>query len=116
MHWRPTISGDIAFTIKAGQANSHSGPRYRQTKNTNNKWKVKLEKSGEGKGTVTRFWLEKSSGKNVSTTVNVKQGHKPYYTPAYTDASKTYVRLTAENNADTSKTYRVSGYWDEETK
>ncbi len=105
-----------SFTIKANQANSHSGKRYRQTTNTDNRWKVNLQSSNEkGKGTYTRFWLENNSNKNVSPSQNVKEDGGSYYKYAYSSASRKYVRLTAEDNSYKSETYHVSGYWDEET-
>jgi Protein of unknown function (DUF2712) len=103
-----------SFTIKPKHANNYSGERYRQTTNTNNKWKVNLRSSGEGKGTLTTFWLDKS-GSRVSNTVNAKQGSGSYYREAYRSASKSYVRLGAENNNYSSGSYTASGYWDEET-
>lgn len=105
-----------AFRIKGYQENTRTGPRYRQTSNTENPWKVALEKSGEGTGTITTFWLEVKSGKNVSTSVNAKQGHAPYYTSAYDDANRVNVYLTAQNNNYNAGFYDVSGNWDEETK
>ncbi|OJG97479.1 hypothetical protein RV18_GL000760 [Enterococcus termitis] len=105
----------FGFTIQANQANSRSSARYRETTKTNNQWKVNMQKSGEGGGTITRYWLEVPNGTNVSTSKNVKQGGGAYYTNAYSDASKKNVHLTAENNNYNRATYRVSGYWDEET-
>ncbi len=107
-----------SFEIKANYKNSYSSSRYRQTKNTDNKWKVNMTYSGEGKGTVTTYWLAKDnfSRTRVSDTHDVKQGSGAHYYKAYKSASDTKVRLGAENNNDSSKTYTVSGYWDEETK
>lgn len=105
-----------AFKIKGYQENTRTGPRFRQTNNTANPWKVALEKSNEGgKGSITTFWLEVKSGKNVSTSVNAKQGHAPYYTSAYSDANHVDVYLTAQNNNYNARFYDVSGHWDEET-
>lgn len=89
--------------------------RYRQTKDPNNPWKVCLESSGEGKGSITTFWLEIKSGKNVSTGVNVKQGDPAKYSAAYNDANAVTVYLTGQNNNYSSAVYNVSGFWDEET-
>ncbi len=107
-----------SFKIKANYKNSYSSSRYRQTKNTDNKWKVNMTYSGEGTGTVTTYWLSKNdvSHTRVSGTHDVKQGSGAHYYKAYKGASETRVRLSAENNNDSSKTYTVSGYWDEETK
>lgn len=89
--------------------------RYRQTKSYDNPWKVNLKESGEGAGTRTEFWLEKSSGKNVAPVVSVKQGAGAYYREAFPSASQTNVYLTAQNNNENGKSYTVSGCWDEET-
>lgn len=106
----------FSFTIKPKHANNYSGERYRQTKNTNNKWKVNLKKSGEGKGTITTFWLDRKGYGRVSNIVHVKQGKGSYYREAFSSASKKYVRLGAENNNYSTKGYTARGIWDEETK
>ncbi|KZT83378.1 hypothetical protein Nizo1840_1657 [Lactiplantibacillus plantarum] len=103
------------FIIQTHQANSRSGPLYRQTTNVNNKWKVNMQSSGEGARTVTTYWLENAGGTNVSPSLNVKQGNGSYYSAAYSNASKKNVYLTAQNNNYNSNQYRVSGFWDEET-
>jgi len=104
-----------SFTIKPNQANSRSDPRYRETTNDKNQWKVRMTASGEGTGTITRFWLEIKDGTNVSPSVNVKQAYDTYYyRDAYSNARKTNVYLTAENNNYNNNTYAVSGSWDEE--
>ncbi|MFC6202260.1 DUF2712 domain-containing protein [Lactiplantibacillus nangangensis] len=103
------------FGIQSNQANSRSGRRYRETTNVNNKWKVNMQRSGEGARTVTTYWLENAKGTNVSPSLHVKQGSGSYYSTAYSDASKKYVYLTAQNNNYNGSHYTVSGYWDEET-
>ena len=107
------------FTIKSVQENAYSGSRYRQTNDTNNKWKVQLKSSGEGKGTITRFWLAKKTtwdGNVVASDLkNVKQGAGATYSTAYKKANKSDVVLGAENNNVSYNTYSVSGVWDEET-
>ncbi|MBC1936427.1 DUF2712 domain-containing protein [Listeria grandensis] len=109
------------FTIKTYHANSVSGEKYRQTTNTKNNWKVNFSYSGEGAGTVTTFWLDKKmpwyaelNHQVVSGTYNVKQG-TTIYKPAYSSASQQNVRLGAENNNYSARSYTASGYWDEET-
>ncbi|MFS0646899.1 DUF2712 domain-containing protein [Siminovitchia sp. 179-K 8D1 HS] len=89
--------------------------RYRQTKSVDNPWKVRLDSSGEGKGTITRFWIENASARNVSMSRDVKQGVGAYYTNPYAQANQTDVWLTGENNNYNGKSYTVSGVWDEET-
>lgn len=106
-----------SFTIKANYANTYSGSRYRQTTNTGNKWKVNMTYSGEGKGTITTYWLAlfNSSHTIASATHDVKQGSGAHYYNAKSNASKKNVCLGAENNNNSTNTYKVSGYWDEET-
>ncbi|MDF0479540.1 DUF2712 domain-containing protein [Vagococcus sp. PNs007] len=104
------------FRVPSYQSNGHEATgQYRQTTHTDNQWKVKLLKSGEGKGTITKFWLENKNDTNVSKTVNAKQGSGPYYKDAYKSASQINVWLTAENNNFNGDSYNVSGNWDEET-
>ena len=103
------------FTIQPYQANNYSAYRYRETTNPNNPWKVALESSKEGPGSITTFWLEISSGANASASINVKQGAGAYYSGAYNNANKVNVRLTGQNNNYNSSAYYVSGHWDEET-
>lgn len=107
------------FTIKSLMANSYSSEKYRETTNPSNPWKVKLESSGEGKGTITSFWLARKDvwGDKVraSDIHNVKQGAKAKYSGAWKSANKSKVYLGAENNNNSYNTYSVSGYWDEET-
>lgn len=103
----------FSFTIKPEHANNYSGERYRQTTDTNNKWKVNLQTSGEGKGTITTFWLDKS-GTRVSNIVDAVQGNGAYYREAFSSASQSYVRLGAENNNFSTSGYTATGVWDEE--
>ena len=60
-----------SFKLKAHYANSYSSARYRQTTNTNNKWKVNHAYSSEGRNTIATFWLAKdnSSYTRVSDTI-----------------------------------------------
>lgn len=104
-----------SFTIKANQGNSSTSSRYRETTNPKNSWKVAMTNSGEGTFSITTYWLENNSGTNVSKSINVVADGSNYYTSAYDNASKTNVRLTAQNNNYTNQSYGVSGYWDEET-
>lgn len=46
-----------SFKIKANYANTYSDKEYRQTTNTQNKWKVDMTYSEEGEGTITTYWL-----------------------------------------------------------
>jgi len=107
---------DYKFTIKASQAVSkYSEKEYRNTYNNNNAWKVNLRSSGEGSNTVTKFRLCLADNSGVSSWHNVTQGSGAHYYAAWDGADHTYVYLQGENNNNTTKTYTVSGYWDEET-
>ena len=102
-------------TVKTYQKNTRLDCRYRQTEKKENPWKVCLESSGEGKGTVTLFWLESTTGKNLSDDVYAVQGGPVYYNNPYSSAKKCDVYLTAENNNYNGNSYYVTGIWDEET-
>lgn len=109
-----------SFEIQPYHYNNYSAKRYRQTTHVENEWKVNLISSGEGKGTITTFWLGKYNDdafynyEQGSITRNIKQGSGNHYTEAYSKANKSYVALGAENNNYTTNTYWVSGNWDEE--
>ncbi|MCM3225964.1 DUF2712 domain-containing protein [Terribacillus saccharophilus] len=109
-----------AFSIQPKHYNNFSDSRYRQTSSKENPWKVKLNSSGEGKGTITTFWLgsyfpEESTYARASVTRNVYQGRDATYTAAYWSANKKNVALGAENNNYSTNSYWASGIWDEET-
>lgn len=105
-----------SFYIGSYQGNGYSDSRYRQTTNTNNKWKVDMTYSEEGAGTKATYWLAILDGKNnASDFYDVKQGSGAHYYNALSNASQTDVVLGAENNNYDSNLYRVAGYWDEET-
>ncbi len=106
-------SKGYSFRIQAHQNNtSVATPLYRDvaTNNSGVPWYVLMTSSQEGTGTITRYWLEKSDGTNVSPDCDAKQG-TAYHPAAYDYANKKYVYLTAENNTDNSDMYTVSGYW-----
>ncbi len=112
---------NIAFdlNIKTHQQNSSlTDGRYRQTASVHNQWKVNMTESGEcpnSNNCLTRFWLEKHGGQNVSKSVNTSVSEGSRYTEPYSSANGQTVYLTAENNTyDTNWSYDVSGYWDEE--
>ncbi|MFQ7310803.1 DUF2712 domain-containing protein [Sellimonas sp.] len=73
--------------------------------------------SSEGKGTIATYWLAlfNSSHTLASGTHNVTQGSGAHYYSAKSNASKSNVCLAVENNNNTTNTYTVAGYWDEET-
>lgn len=103
-----------SFKLQPHYENSYSGSEYRQTSDSNNKWKVDLAYSSEGTGTIATFWLDKS-GTRVSDVHNVAQGSGAHYYSAFSTANQSNVRLGAENNNDSPSSYAISGYWDEET-
>ena len=107
------------FTIYAEHTNSYSYSRYRETSSVANPWKVQLKTSGEGKGTITTFWLAKQIEpyywQQVSVTRNVKQGAAPTTSGAYKSANKSHVSLADENNNYSVNSYWATGIWDEET-
>lgn len=107
----------FAFRIQGSVDNAQeSKERFRHTKDNDNSWKVQLRSSGEGKGTITKFWLENEDGKSASSEYDIKQGDPARYKPANKKGAHIDVLLTAENNNFCStKQYNVSGYWDEET-
>ena len=108
---------EYKFRIQGSVDNAQEADgRFRSTTDNSNAWKVKLEKSGEGNGTITCFWIEKGNGTNASTKRQVQQGKAARYFAANDKGDNTTVYLTAENNNFAStKQYEVSGYWDEET-
>ncbi|MCD7723398.1 MAG: DUF2712 domain-containing protein [Clostridiales bacterium] len=108
---------NISFSlgVKALQANSYTGQEKRSTTNPKNSWKVDFNSSSETKGTVSTFWLVNTSHSAVSAKQDIKVGAAPLYSPAYSSANNTYVQLAVENNTNTTESYSVKGYWDEET-
>lgn len=107
----------FSFRIQGSVDNAQeSKKQFRDTYDNTNSWKVQMTTSGEGKGSITTFWLENKNGKSASAEYNIKQGDKARYKKANNKGDHTYVFLTAENNNFCStKQYNVSGYWDEET-
>lgn len=107
----------FSFTMKAKQANSYNAAaRFRQTYNTNNEWKVNLKNNAEGGGTIAIFWIAKADGKAAASSKHsVAQGSGTHYYKANSKGNHTDVQLAAKNNNNTSKSYKISGVWDEET-
>ncbi len=97
-------------------ANSYTGTEYRQTKSSNNPWKVNLAYNSEGDGTIATFWIAKEDYTRVSGTHQIKQGSGDHYFKDIKSAgNQTDVRLGVENNNDTLQSNYASGTWDEET-
>lgn len=115
--WASDDNYGFSFTLKPGYGNSYvEQARYRQTTNTNNRWKVNLQYHEAGSGKSATFWLAKAEGKAaVSAPHDVAQGTGAHYYTAYSSASQTDVTLGAENAKSSSKSYKISGVWDEET-
>ena len=105
----------FSLGVKALKANSYTGQQLRSTTNPKNSWKVNFKSSTETKGTISTFWLVNTSHSAVSAKQDIKVGSSPLYSPAYSSANKTNVKLAVENNTNTTEKYTVKGYWDEET-
>ena len=105
----------FSLGVKALKANSYTGQQLRSTTNPKNSWKVNFKSSTETKGTISTFWLVNTSHSAVSAKQDIKVGSSPLYSPAYSSANKTNVKLAVENNTNTTENYTVKGYWDEET-
>lgn len=105
-----------SFTMKANQASSYSSDSYeRTTIYYDNPWKVNMTFNGEGTGTIATYWIaSKIIHTAYSAKHNVTQGSGDHYYFAYSNASGEYVRLGVQNNNNTTNSYTVSGYWDEE--
>lgn len=107
---------DYLFTIKASQGTSkNSNGNLRSTYDNNNAWKVNLEVSGEGDNTATYFRLCLKDDWEASNWHLVTQGSGEHYYSASDAADATTVYLQGKNNNNTTKSYTISGYWDEET-
>lgn len=100
-----------AGIIEPKRANTRFGVKKRTTTKKSDPFYVRLDKSGEGKKTVTRFWLENKKGDNLCDTVDVTQGKGWYPRNTYQSGCNTNVYLTAENNNYNYDVYEVSGRW-----
>ncbi|MEC3658856.1 DUF2712 domain-containing protein [Bacillus velezensis] len=108
----------FALYVKPYHGNTYSSEEFRQTYHTDNPWKVNLQKSAEGAGTIMTFWLiqtRNSSLPKASDTHNVKQGSGNHYYHANSKGNHTNVALAVENNNYSSHYYSARGIWDEET-
>lgn len=101
--------------IKTYHGNTRLGYEHRSTSDTSNPWRVSIKYSGEGKGTITTFWLENFYGTNVSADIDAEyNGIYQYYASPYSKVNESDVYLTAENNNYNNDTYQIRGYWSEE--
>ena len=108
----PSDDVSYSFTIPAssdGYGNGYSSTQSRSTAEQDASWYLNFGYSGEGAGTITTMWLDKS-GTPKSSPESYYQGHT-YTTIVYTSVSGS-VRIGAENNNYSTKSYTVSGSWD----
>lgn len=101
-------------TIQPMKNNAVLGSAYRSTANSNRPWAVIMDKSTESGDKKTVFWLETSSGLNVSPDLLVIAGQGEFQGVAKSGASATHVRLTAEDNNYKLSSYYIEGSWAEE--
>lgn len=105
----------FTMTIKQNRAWNYTSNRYRESQRPENRWKVNLQHSTEGAGTVVNFKLSSSDHKtNLSNTYAVAQGTGPHYYYAYASAGGRDVCLAGQNNNNVNKEYVAMGVWDEE--
>ncbi len=103
--------------IRGHQYNSYSAnSSTRTTTKSNNAWRVDLTKSSETQGTVTSFWLVKSSatGTGLSKKIDVKKGSGWNDCVPYADANSASgigVKIAAENNTWNTETYDITCKW-----
>lgn len=110
---------NIGFSFRIqGSVDNAQAPKseFRNTSDNSNSWKVQMSKSGEGQHTITNFWIVNKNGRSASSEYSIKQEDSARYKRANDNGDHINVYLTAENNNFmSSKTYTVTGYWDEET-
>lgn len=105
----------FSFRIPPYQGNGYEKHgRHRGNVPTWNRWWVRLDHSGEGKGSATDFWLEAQDGRNVSPYKRVICGKGWYAQKAYESARSRTVYLTAEDNKNKPSGYNVSGRWQQQ--
>lgn len=104
-----------SFTVPGNQQSTYDKAEYRGNSGPEVPWKVNFTYSGEGKSTITMYYLSGSWWSKQSDYKNVKQGSGNKYYHAYDTAKNMDVALAAKNNNNTPKSYGISGYWDEET-
>ena len=107
---------EYLFTIKTNLAISrYDDRRLRSTSNNDNAWKVNLQFSDEGSNTATMFSLGLNDYTPASAWVTKVVGTGTDYYSANDAADWAYVYLQAKDNNNVAATYRITGYWDEET-
>lgn len=113
----PSDDVSFSFTIPASSnpdagttyANGYSSAKSRSTAEKNAPWYLNFGYSAEGAGTITTMWLDKSRTP-YSWAADFTQG-RTYTTKVKSDVSGS-VRIGAENNNLSAKSYTVSGSWD----
>ena len=112
------LSADAGYAysgvIEGKRVSTRFASKMRSTTKKSDPFYVRLNSSGEGKGTVTRFWLENKNGDNLCDTVEVTQGKGWYAKNTYQSGCNVVVYLTAENNNYNTDVYEVKGRWKEE--
>lgn len=85
---------DFSFRIQGSVDNAQDPQKhYRNTTDNSNAWKVILDSSEEGDGTITDFWIELEDGTNASSKHHVKQGNGAYFFPANDYGDNAWVYL-----------------------
>lgn len=105
-----------SFHLGLDGANSYlpsAEARYRETVNTNNCWKVRMDTIYNDPLGIATYWIARNADhQQVSKAHNVHAGTGSHLYPAYASASQTKVVLAADNENDVIAD--VEGVWDEE--
>lgn len=112
------FDNDRSYTFKIAsnqRVTKYGTKEFRNTKDNNNAWKVKLNVSGEGDGKITQFRLGLADGTAASSWANATQGAKAKYSKSNDAGKHVYVYLNGRNNNKNATTYTITGVWDEET-
>ncbi len=105
-------SYSFRFSVKPNQVNAkEKHGRNRGNVSTANRWSVLLQKSGEGKGSWTDFWLQGADGEQVSKYMRVRCGGGWYMQEAFESSRSRTVYLFAEDNKNKPTGYSVKGRW-----
>ena len=116
-----SVDENIEFSFSVTAHNSitqETDGRYRSTSDNNNAWKVRLITSTETdatKGCGSYFCLGLENEELASAWYLVERSSGAHYYPTNDEADFETVYLQCKDNNNSSKTYTVGGYWDEET-
>lgn len=109
----------FSFGVEAHNAiTQYQYGRLRTTSNNKNAWKVNLTTSDEtdsSKGCGSYFCLGLNDQTEASKWYLVEKGSGEHYYPTNDSAGFKYVYLQCRDNNNSTKTYTVAGFWDEET-